>query len=169
MNPGRLAAVVVTALLFQVSLFSQFSFDGARPDVMILVAVAGGFVAGSERGAVIGFVSGLAYDLVLTTPLGLSAFVYTLVGYTVGAVGNSVVRSAAWIGPVVVAVGSAAGMVLYAVVAEVLGQAAFTGPPLTSIVVVVAAVNTVLAPIVVRALRWARRDEADARHPFFLR
>ena len=112
MNPVRLGVVVITALLLQVSLFSQFSFDGARPDVMILVAVAGGFVAGAERGAVIGFVSGLAYDLVLTTPLGLSAFVYTLVGYTVGAIGSSVVRSAAWIGPVVVAVGSAAGMVL---------------------------------------------------------
>jgi hypothetical protein len=30
-------------------------------------------------------------------------------------------------------------------------------------------VNTALAPIVVRAVRWARLDEADARHPFFLR
>ena len=169
MNPVRLGVVVITALLLQVSLFSQFSFDGARPDVMILVAVAGGFVAGAERGAVIGFVSGLAYDLVLTTPLGLSAFVYTLVGYTVGAIGSSVVRSAAWIGPVVVAVGSAAGMVLYAVVAGLLGQAAFRGPPLPAIVVVVAAVTAALAPIVVRAVRWARLDEADARHPFFLR
>ncbi|MGB3055475.1 MAG: rod shape-determining protein MreD, partial [Acidimicrobiales bacterium] len=158
MNPARLGAVVFTALVLQVSLFSRFSFDGARPDVMILVAVVGGFVCGADRGAVIGFSAGLAYDLVLSTPLGLSAFVYTLVGYTVGAVGSSVVRSAPWIGPVVVAVGSAAGMVMYALVAEVLGQAAFAGPPLTAIVVVVAAVNTVLAPIVVRAMRWARQD-----------
>ena len=169
MNPARLGAVIFTALVLQVSLFSRFSFDGARPDVMILVAVVGGFVCGADRGAVIGFTAGLAYDLVLSTPLGLSAFVYTLVGYTVGAVASSVVRSAPWIGPVVVALGSAAGMVLYALVAEVLGQAAFSGPPLTAIVVVVAAVNTVLAPIVVRAMRWARQDEADARHPYFLR
>ena len=169
MNPARLGAVVFTALVLQVSLFSRFSFDGARPDVMILVAVVGGFVCGADRGAVIGFTAGLAYDLVLSTPLGLSAFVYTLVGYTVGAVASSVVRSAPWIGPVVVALGSAAGMVMYALVAEVLGQAAFSGPPLTAIVVVVAAVNTVLAPIVVRAMRWARQDEADARHPYFLR
>ena len=169
MIPARLGALVFTALVLQVSLFSRFSFDGARPDVMILVAVVGGFVCGADRGAVIGFTAGLAYDLVLSTPLGLSAFVYTLVGYTVGAVGSSVVRSAPWIGPVVVAVGSAAGMVMYALVAEVLGQAAFSGPPLTAIVVVVAAVNTVLAPIVVRAMRWARQDEADARHPYFLR
>ena len=83
--------------------------------------------------------------------------------------GASVVRSASWIGPVVVAAGSAAGMVLYAVVAAVLGQAAFSGPPLTAIVVVVAAVNTALAPLMVRAMRWARRDDADARHPYFLR
>jgi len=167
--PARLATVLIVTLLLQVSLMATFSFDGARPDLMILVAVVGGFVGGAERGAVVGFAAGLTYDIVLTTPFGLSALVYTLVGYSVGAVGASVVRSAAWIGPVVVAAGSAAGMVLYAVVAAVLGQAAFSGPPLTAIVVVVAAVNTALAPLMVRAMRWARRDDADARHPYFLR
>lgn len=169
MNPYRLGIVVFTTLLLQVSLFSQFSFDGARPDLMLLITVVGGFVAGAERGAVIGFVSGLAFDLVLSTPLGLTALVFTLVGYSVGAATASVVRSAPWIGPMVVMVGSAAGVLVHAVVAEVLGQAAFSGAPLTAIVVVVAAVNTVLAPVVVRALRWVRLDETDARHPYFLR
>lgn len=170
MNPLRLAVVILVALVLQVSLFARFSYDGARPDVMILLALAGGFAMGSERGAVVGFASGLAFDVVLTTPLGLSALVYTLVGYGIGAVGSTVIRSSSWIVPAVALVGSAAGMVLYAVVAEVLGQAALTGPPLTAIVVVVSTVNAVLAPVAVRAMRWVREPEADSRrHPYFVR
>lgn len=170
MSPFRLAVVVLVGLVLQVSLFSTFSYEGARPDVMVLLAIAGGFVMGSERGAVVGFAAGLAFDVVLTTPMGLSALVYTLVAYGVGAVGNSVLRSSAWIAPAVAAVASAAAMLLYAVVAEMFGQAAFTGPPLTAIVVVVSAVNAVLAPLAVRAMRWVRQSEADSRrHPYFIR
>lgn len=170
MNPVRLAAVVLAALVLQVCLFARFSYEGARPDVMILVAVAGGFIAGSDRGAMVGFVTGLAFDVVLSTPLGLTALVYTLVGYGAGAIGNTVLRSTFWIVPAVAAAVSAAGMLLHAVVAEVFGQAAFSGPPLTAIVVVVAAVNAVLAPLAVRAMRWARNSEADGRrYPYFIR
>ncbi len=170
MNPLRLAAVILVGLVLQVCLFSKFSYDGARPDVMVLLAIAGGFVMGSERGAVVGFSAGLAFDVLLTTPLGLSALVYTLVAYGVGAIGGSVLRSSLWIGPLVAIVGSAAGMLLYAVVAQVFGLAAFAGPPLTAIVVVVSAVNAVLAPVAVRAMRWARQSEADSRrHPYFIR
>ena len=170
MNPVRLAVVILVGLVLQVSLFARFSYDGARPDVMILLALAGGFAMGSERGAVVGFSAGLAFDVVLTTPLGLSALVYTLVGYAVGTVGSSVIRSSSWIVPLVALIGSAAGVVLYAVVAEVFGQAAFTGPPLTAIVVVVSTVNAVLAPVAVRAMRWVRESEADSRrHPYFIR
>jgi rod shape-determining protein MreD len=169
-NPVRLAVVVLVGLVLQVCLFSRFSYDGARPDVMVLLAIAGGFVMGSERGAVVGFTAGLAFDVLLTTPLGLSALVYTLVAYGVGAVGTTVVRSSPWIPPAVVGGASVAAMLLYAVVAEVFGQAAFTGPPLTAIVVVVSAVNAVLAPLAVRAMRWVRQSEADSRrHPYFLR
>ena len=170
MNPAKVAAAILVALVVQVSLLARFSFDGAQPDVMILQAIAAGFVAGPEKGAVVGFAAGLAFDVVLATPFGLSAFVYTLVGYTVGVVAGSVIRSSWWIAPTVVAVASAAGMVLYALVGEVLGQATLSGPPLTAIVVVVAAVNALLAPLAVRAMRWARVSDADhRRHPFFAR
>jgi rod shape-determining protein MreD len=118
----------------------------------------------------VGFAAGVAIDVLLTTPLGLSALVYTMVGYTVGSVSGGVVRRSWWIGPAVVAVASAAAMVLYALVGTVVGQDALAGPPLSAILVVVAAVNTVLAPAALRAMRWARTDERDRRHhPFFVR
>ncbi len=169
MRPGRLAVVVLTTLLLQVSLFSRFSYEGARPDVMILLAVLAGFTMGPDRGAIVGFASGLAFDVVLATPLGLSAFVYTVVGYGVGAVSGGVVRSSRFLPSLVAAVGSAAGMLLYAVVGAVLGEATFDGPPLAAIVVYVAAINAALAPLAIRALAWVRADERDRRQTLFSR
>lgn len=169
MKPLRVAAVVLGALVLQVSLLAQFSYDGARPDVMILLAVLGGFALGPERGAIVGFAAGLAFDLVLTTPFGLSALVYTLVGYGVGSVSGGIVRSAPWTVPGVAAIGSAIGMLLYAVIGAVIGEATFDGPPLAAIVVFVAATNAVLSPLVVRSLDWVRADRRDRRQTSFAR
>jgi rod shape-determining protein MreD len=167
-NAARVAVVILAGLVLQVCLFSAFSYEGARPDIMILLAIAAGFTAGPERGAMVGFAAGLAFDVVLTTPFGLSALVYTLVGYAVGRLSGGVMRSAWWIGPAVAAAASAAGMLLYAVVATVFGEAAFDGPPLSAILVVVTAVNTVLAPLAIRALRWTISDSHDHRRHRFL-
>ncbi|MFN8019037.1 MAG: rod shape-determining protein MreD [Acidimicrobiales bacterium] len=170
MSAGRTALVVLSALILQVSLFARFSYDGARPDVMLLVAVIAGYVLGPERGAIVGFASGLALDVVLTTPFGLSALVYTLVAYGVGTVTAGFVRSSRWIPPAVAAAGSAVGVLAYAVAGAVLGVPTLDGPPLTTIVVYVAVVNAVLAPLAVRAISWVRTDDRDRhRQPFFPR
>ena len=86
MSPPKVAVVVLVSLTLQVCLFASFSFEGARPDIMILLAITAGFIAGPDRGAIVGFTAGLAYDVVLSTPLGLTALVYTLVGYVVGTI-----------------------------------------------------------------------------------
>lgn len=159
---AKVAVVVVGALVLQVCLFARFSFDGARPDVMVLLAVTAGLVAGPERGAIVGFTSGLAFDVVLATPFGLSALVYTVVGWVVGSVATDIVRSTWWITPVAIGFGSAAATLLYALVGAVVGQPTFSGPPLTAIVVVVALLNAVLAPLATRVLRWANAGHADS-------
>jgi rod shape-determining protein MreD len=169
MSWPRTAAVVLAALVLQVTLFSRFSFEGARPDLMILLAVMAGYRLGPERGAIVGFAAGLSFDIVLSTPLGLSALVYTIVGYAVGVATSGMVRTSRWAAPVVAAAGSAAGMVLYALVGAVLGEPTLSGPSLASIVVLVAVVNAVLAPVAGRALAWAKTDDRDRRQPFFAR
>lgn len=169
MSWPRTALVVLVALVLQVTLFARFSFDGARPDVMILLAVVAGYRFGPERGAIIGFAAGVSFDIVLASPLGLSALVYTIVGYGVGAATTGMVRTSRWAAPAVAAIGSAAGMVLYALIGAVLGEPTLSGPSLASIVVLVAAVNAALAPLAVRALAWAKTDDRDRRQPFFAR
>lgn len=169
MSPGRLGAVVLATLVLQVTLLSRFSYDGARPDAMLLLAVLAGYLAGPERGAIVGFCSGMAIDVLLSTPMGLSALVYTLVGYGVGVTTAGAVRTSRWIPIAVAAAGSAVGVVLYALVGSVVGEATLDGPPLAAIVVYVAAVNAVLAPLAVRALGWAITPGRDRHQPFVLR
>lgn len=169
MSWPRTAAVILATLVLQVCLLSRFSYEGARPDAMILLAVLAGYQFGPERGAIVGFAAGLSFDLLLSTPLGMSALVYTVVGYGVGVTTSGVVRTSRWITPTVGALGSAAGVFLYAVVGAVLGQPTLEGPPLTAIVVYVAAVNAALAPLASRALAWAKTDDRDRRQPFFAR
>ena len=168
MNPVKVGAVVLVTLVLQTQFFAPFDLHGARPDVMLLLAVAGGYVLGPERGAIVGFAAGVSFDILLSTPLGLSALVYCLVAYLVGVTASSLVRLTWWTAPLVGGAGSAVGVVLYALVGAVLGQHPFQGPPLLSIVLVVSVVNAVCAPLAFRALRWARRDEVDHRRRTFL-
>ena len=58
--------------------------DGVHPDIVWLLPITAALLDGPETGAIVGFWSGLAFDLVLPTPFGLSALVGMLLGYAVG-------------------------------------------------------------------------------------
>lgn len=165
---SRIAVLVTVALVLQLELFSWFTFDGSRPEVMILLVLAVGYLIGPEQGAVIGYAAGLALDVFLATPLGLTAFIYTIAGYVVGQLSPALLRSSWWFTSLVLAAGSGITMVVYGVVGEVLGLDTFDGPPLGTIVTVVALVNLALAPLAIKAVQWARiGDRTRRRHSVF--
>src|SRR5579875_2967657 len=56
---GRLGVVVVGALIAQVGVLNGVVVLGAHPDVMVLLPVAAGIIAGPQRGAIVGFVVAL--------------------------------------------------------------------------------------------------------------
>ena len=161
MEPGqvtsrlRLALVVAVALVLHQSLFVTVRFGDAHPQVMLLVAVVGGLLAGAERGALIGFTAGLVADLFVQTPLGLSALTFALVGFVVGSVQSGIVHSAWWIGPVTALAASFAGVLLYGMLGAIIGQAHFVSPRLIGIAAGVGAMNAILALPVLRAMAWA--------------
>ena len=150
----RLPIMFIAALLLQTTVLARMRVWGVMPDFMLLVAVAGGIAAGASRGATLGFASGMLIDLFLPTPLGLSALVFTLVGYGVGVANTGVLRSA-WYIPVLTAGGaSVAGVALYALVGSVLGERMINGH-LATIAFVVGVSNAVLAPVAVRFVDWS--------------
>ena len=114
-----------------------------------------GLVGGPGTGASMGFGAGLAADLFLPTPFGLSALVGCLLGFTVGVTTLALDRTAGWLPPVVAFGGSALYEVVYAVLGSVLGQPQMIHVDLTRVVLVVAVVNAVLALPAVRLVGWA--------------
>lgn len=81
---GRMGLVLVGVLVVQLAVVSDLMLLGAMGDLMLLLAIAAASLTGPNRGALYGFAVGITYDLMLTTPFGLSALVYALVGYAVG-------------------------------------------------------------------------------------
>ena len=151
----RVPLVVLAALIVHTSVLEGVRSAGVAADAMILLPVTAGVVSGSERGALMGFVAGLITDLFLQTPFGLSALAYSLVGFGVGVLQGNVIRAAWWIMPLTAFVGSAAGMVLYAVIGAMVGQSHLVRPGLGLIALSVGLVNAPLSILAGRAMAWA--------------
>jgi rod shape-determining protein MreD len=163
----RVPLVVFTALLLQVTVLTRLRLFGVVPDLMLLIAVAAGITGGPARGAIIGFVSGMAIDIFLETPLGLSALVFSLVGYTVGAVETGILRAAWWI-PVATAFGACmAGEALFALAAQVVGRPDLLTARLGVVVIIVGITSAILALPVVRVVGWSLLKNTPRRTTVF--
>ena len=75
-----LVAVLFTALVAQVALSPRL----ASADLLLLSTAAVAASFGRETGAAYGFAAGLAADLFVATPFGLSALAFTAVGHLLG-------------------------------------------------------------------------------------
>ncbi len=152
---SRVVLVVALFVVVQQTLVLDLRIGGVHPDIMVLLPILAGIIGGPSRGAAMGFVAGLAADLFLPTPFGLSALVATLVGFAVGEATLAVDRTAVWL-PVVAALGgSALYEVVYAVLGSVLGQPQMLHTDVLRIVVVVSVANAVLAVPAMRVVNWA--------------
>jgi rod shape-determining protein MreD len=152
---GRVVLLVAVALTVQEALLASLKIRGAHPDLMLLLPIAFGLVGGSERGAAMGFVSGLLADLFVGTPFGLSALVYTLVGFGVGMAESDRLGGGWWMTPLTATLASAAGVLLYAGLGAAVGEGQMLHEHLVTITIVVAVVNGVLAAPTARLARWA--------------
>lgn len=159
----RIVALVVATLTLQLAVVSDLpGWGGAVGELMLLLAVAAASIASDpNRGALAGFAVGLTYDLMLGTPLGLSALVYALVGYGVATVNGWLSEPPAWVHLLVAPVAGALAVVTTVVVAMTLGFF-YPWTDVAQVIVVVAIWNTVLILPVRRLMQWAvRTDDSD--------
>jgi rod shape-determining protein MreD len=80
----RIVAIVVLAVLLQLSFFSQVELFRVSPDILPAVVVSLGLLGGSLLGAVSGFSVGLLVDCLLVEALGATSLVLLSVGYLAG-------------------------------------------------------------------------------------
>ena len=151
----RVPLVTVVVLAVQLSLFTDMRPFDALADIMLLLVLASGMVAGPRDGALCGFFIGFLYDLMLRTPFGLSALAYALIGYAAGYL-QAVVSSAPWwIGMLIVGAASAASVAIYAIIGTVFGLRDAVNLHLVTVMVVVGVVNLLLARPALWVQRWA--------------
>lgn len=89
------ALLLVAAVVLQVSFFGWFSFNGVVPNLVLLVVVAAALVRGPEIAMLLGFVGGLALDLMPPADgvAGTWAMALVVVGFLAGRVRQDAARS----------------------------------------------------------------------------
>jgi len=157
----KVFALLVVGIGFQTVFGTDLRVDDVAPDLMLLLAVCGGFVGGPDNGAVIGFASGLISDLFLQdTPVGLSALAFCLAGYSVGWAGANMVRSRLFMAPALAAAGTMLGVALFVVIGYVVGQEQLVVPGerwLLELAVIEAGYAAVFALPATVLMGWAMR------------
>ncbi len=151
----RPTVVVFSLLLLQLSLFSDLRVGGRAPDLLLVAAIAAGLTGGPDRGAFTGFMAGLAIDLFLPTPFGLSALAYSIAGWAVGQTENAIVGEHPWVVIPLSAAGSMIGVATFVTVGELLGQPNLYTDRFLGTLLVTTVYNAILAWPVARLFRWA--------------
>lgn len=169
MSAARFFAVLVVVVVLQTELFSELRILGVMPELLLGLTIACAWSAGADRGALAGFVTGLVYDVFLSTPLALTALAYTLVGYVVGVVAESAALAPErGLRRLVSISGIAAGTVTFAFLGELLAGSELVGGHLVRVAVVAPLLTAPFMPLLYRCGGWiwqSDRDSAPPRQP----
>jgi rod shape-determining protein MreD len=146
-------AVIVTALLLQSTVFAQLRLLGVRPELLYLVTIVVAFLEGPGEGAVIGFISGFAQDLLLNEPKGITALTLTLLGYSIGMLRQYIVSPSPFLPVILVALGTAGGVLFYVIVSFLLGNFDHSVGFAIRVALLAGLYNAILTPLVFPILR----------------
>lgn len=159
------AALVVVALVVQVSVLARLQLPGAVPDLVLLTVVALALAYGHVTGALVGFTAGLLADLAPPADhaAGRYALVLCVVGYLCGLARPENGRLKSATGPMAVVVVAALGStLLYAGVGALVGDTAARHVGLGFLLFTAALYDLLLAPFTVPLIMaLARRAEND--------
>ncbi|MGW0082927.1 rod shape-determining protein MreD [Streptomyces sp. NPDC003393] len=158
-------ALVVVALVIQVSVLSRLHLPGAVPDLLLLTVLGLAMVYGHVGGALVGFGAGLLADLAPPADhaAGRYAMVLCVIGYLAGLIKPETGQVKSATGPMTVVVAAALGStLLYAGVGALVGDTAARHVGLPGLLISAAVYDLLLAPFVVPGIMaLARRSEHD--------
>jgi len=77
-------AIIVVALVIQLTLINSVAILGLKPDLIMVVVVVFSLLKGEKEGIISGFASGLLQDIFSTSLLGINALAKTVIGFTCG-------------------------------------------------------------------------------------
>jgi len=158
----RVIPLGVLLVALQRTIFVDIQPFGVIIQILTITAAAAGVAGGSERGAMVGFVFGVMFDLTEGTPLGSTALAMTLAGLVGGLLALIAADPHWWLESIFTALGSAVGVVMVPVVRVFIGESEPFEPQMWTVVAVVAVSGAVASPLLVPLARWSlkmRRPE----------
>ncbi|HEY5012006.1 MAG TPA: rod shape-determining protein MreD [Acidimicrobiia bacterium] len=116
-----LGLLAMTTVVVQVAFMPHLRLLGVVPDLGLVLAIAVAYHDDAETAAVVGFVTGLGFDLFLRTPVGASALAYAVTGYLTGVIQAGLIRSTRWLPLVLGGLGGFLGGLMFAGIAILSG------------------------------------------------
>jgi rod shape-determining protein MreD len=143
-----LGLLALTTVVVQVALMPHLRLLGVVPDLGLVLAIAVAYYDDAETAAIIGFVTGLGFDLFLHTPVGASALAYAVTGYLTGVVQAGLIRSSRGLPLLLGALGGLIGGLAFVAIAILAGTDELIGSGTLAIVAKAALYDAVVAMIV---------------------
>lgn len=151
---ARFAVLLTALLVVQVSVMPYLTVFGHVADLLLVIAVTGGLVAGEETGTGLGCAAGLCTDLIVQTPFGMWMLVGTIVGFAAGTMSGRVIDGGRLLRSAVTGFGAVTGIGLFVAIASLFGLSYVTERPIVSIIAVIGFTSALLAPLAELAIRW---------------
>jgi rod shape-determining protein MreD len=152
---GAVGGLVVVALALQSTLLARLTLLGVIPQLVLIAVVSLAYTDGERVGVVVGFAGGLLQDLLLPAQsiLGLTALVYTGIGYSVGTLHRFAPPDSVWTPVFVVAAASSVAELGYALLSVIMGRPWVSFGYTLKVAGLVVLYNTLLTPFVFPLMR----------------
>lgn len=153
----RLALVLIVGVLLQTTVAPFIRVLGANPDFVLILVVCVGLLRGAELGAGFGFIVGALVSLILFEPIGVSSFIFVLIGYIAGRYAETADLSSSFAPIFSVLVASLVAGVLNALAQFLLGRQVPLGYVVFRVIVPGVVLNALLAaPVYLLTRLWLR-------------
>lgn len=92
MNIFIIILMVLGNFILQSTILPSFSILGVVPNTALIFVILISLNKGKYYGGFIGIAIGLMQDIIFATTIGVNAFIYFFIGYTIGSFENTLVR-----------------------------------------------------------------------------
>jgi rod shape-determining protein MreD len=162
----RIAALVLTVVVLQIAVVTQLNLVDANADLLPLVALSVGLLAGPVAGATVGFLLGLVADMALLQTLGVTSLLLIGVGYVAGRYRELRDATHKLVPPLGGVIATLAYAATFSLVQFLLGVESPVSPLVIREIIVGALINGLLAIPVFAAVRaFLRADLIDDLRP----
>jgi len=153
-------ALLIVALV-QATWMPHLALYGVFPNLPLLVVTSCGLVRGVGRGALWGFIVGVAIDFLSGAPFGAAAIALVVIGFLAGKAKSGAIRAHIALPMLTVLAATLIYELLFLLILTISGEQVVWRPSLARIILPAAALNAVLTPPVLWSMRWLDRRFAE--------